>query len=212
MTRFGVSAALVAAVVGSEFVCWLVSSRLPAARPTVSTSILVLGYPSRSDGRVHFVQRWRTQIGVRTLEAVGDGLLGFSGGPTRGAARSEAAVMAAYASDELGVSPDLIVLEESARSTWENISKSIPLLASADQIVIASDPLHAEKARRYLSHQSPELAGRLIRAADYRLFERWWLKLVTVANYLRLRASRSFGVPPAWAARDVSESGTLGFE
>jgi len=53
----------------------------------------------------------------------------------------------------------------------------VPLLANFDRVAFVSDPLHAARARRYLKQQRPELAGRLVSAGDYRLLERWWLKV-----------------------------------
>ena len=57
------------AVVGAvELVHWRAARRLappsePAAGPP---AVVVLGYPTRADGRSHPVQRWRVRIAVRT--------------------------------------------------------------------------------------------------------------------------------------------------
>ena len=51
-------------------------------------------------------------------------------------------------------------------------------------IAIASTPLHAARARRYLARQRPDLAGRLTSADDYRFGERWPLKVTTVGYAL----------------------------
>lgn len=85
--------------------------------------------------------------------------------------------MAEYARHEFGIPAERIVLEENARTTWQNIRNSIPYLYSADVIKIASDPTHARKGRRYLLLQNPVLAARLRATDDYRLGERWWLKI-----------------------------------
>jgi hypothetical protein len=45
------------------------------------------------------------------------------------------------------------------------------LLAVAGLVVLVLAPLHAQKARLYLQIQRPDLASRLVRAADYRVGE-----------------------------------------
>lgn len=148
-----------------------------------SRAVVVLGYPSRRSGHMHAVQRWRTEIAVRSLPASGDGVLVFSGGRTRGSTVSEAETMAAYAR-ELRVPDDRILLEKHAESTWQNIELSLPMIDSYDTIVIASDPLHAARGRRYLGRQRPDLVSRLGFADDYRFGERWWLKTLIAAYEL----------------------------
>jgi uncharacterized SAM-binding protein YcdF (DUF218 family) len=144
-------------------------------------AVIVLGYPSRRNGSLHAVQKWRTEIGVRSLAAAGDGVLVFTGGRTRGSAVSEAETMAAHAR-RLRVPDGQILLETQAVSTWQNIKLSLPMIDSYDAIVIASDPIHAARGRRYLLKQRPDLADRLAPADDYRPGERWWLK-AAVAGY-----------------------------
>src|SRR4051794_27671846 len=56
--------------------------------------VLVLGYPSRASG-LHPMQRWRTDIGARSMERSSDVLV-FTGG-SRKHGRCEADDMAAYA-------------------------------------------------------------------------------------------------------------------
>lgn len=189
---------VVGAVVAAELGAWRMSRRPPAIRRAGRCAVIVLGYPSARGGGLHPLQRWRSEIAARTLAAADDGWLIFSGGITRRAEESEAAAMARYAVSVLGVASERVQLEERAQSTWENVALSIPLLnaGAADQVAIASDPFHAEKARRYLAVQSPEMAQRLVRAEDYRVLERWWLKLATGAYYLSLRARGNFGSAP----------------
>ncbi|MCI2238350.1 YdcF family protein [Paenibacillus sp. TRM 82003] len=159
--------------------------------------VLVLGCPSRPGGRVHPVQRWRTEIAVRSLHPQHGRLL-FSGGRT-GAPDdpSEACVMAAYARDVLGVPEQRIALEEEARSTWQNVAHCLDQLEAAGSITIASAPTHAARARRYLAKQRPGLAQRLTPAQDYRVGERRGWKVATVAYALARKIGRALPLKPA---------------
>jgi len=183
------AAGLLTAVIAASEVWHRQASRsgpgVPAARG--SRVIVVLGYPSRRSGRLHPMQKWRTEMAVRSLPAAADHpdhadhVLLFTGGRSRGAAVTEAEAMAAHARS-LGVPADRILLETEATSTRENLSLSLPLADSFDTIVIVSDSLHVARARRYAAAQRPDLADRLAFADDYRFLERWWLK-VPVAAY-----------------------------
>lgn len=161
-----------------------------------SCAVVVLGFPARRNGDLHALQRWRTEIGIRSLGSARDRCLVFTGGPSRGAQVSEAKVMADYARRR-GVPAEGIVLEEEATNTWENLTLAVPLIEAFDTIVIASDPLHASRSRRYLVRQRPDLGVRLVFADDYRVLERWWLKLPIAAYELvvvardRLRPGRA---------------------
>lgn len=201
-TTLAALAGVAVGVVGAcEFAHWRASLRSlgtrglgSAGRAARSEAVIVLGYRSTKAGDLHPLQAWRTRIAVRSMDPDLDSRLVFSGGVTRGG-RSEASVMAAYATGRLGVSADRILLEEEARSTGENVAFCIPLVESADLIKIASNSLHALRARRYLREQRPDLADRLVRAADYRVGEFWWLKLVLVgytvwANRRRRKVAR----------------------
>ncbi|MDN5769290.1 MAG: YdcF family protein [Microlunatus sp.] len=191
-----------------EIVYWRASRQHlgPAGTtPPRSEVVLVLGYPSRPGGRLHPLQRWRTEIAVRSLDpSCPEGHLVFSGASPR-AGRSEAAVMAAYARNVLGVPSGRIVLEERARSTWENVAFGLAHLEGAETVKVASDPLHARKARRYLWQQRPDLAARLVQADDYRPLERSWLRFPLVVHagaswLLRLRVSKESGFPGSSSA------------
>ena len=152
--------------------------------------VVVLGYPPRRDGRLHPVQRWRVEIAARSLVPKGTGTLVFTGAASPGEP-SEAEVMAAYARDALGLPAERLVLETRARNTLENIEYSLPAMAAADRILIASDPLHAARARGYLWQLRPDLARRLGAARDYRPLEHPLLKVLTAAyelfRFIRLR-------------------------
>ncbi|ADP84678.1 YdcF family protein [Pseudofrankia inefficax] len=139
--------------------------------------IVVLGCPTRHNGNVSANQQWRTKIAVRSRRRRTDSLLVFTGAATLGAAVAEADTMAGYARSALGVAEELIVSEASSRSTRENLAFSTPQLEQATVIRIASNPLHAARARRYLRQSRPDLFARLARTRDYRPFEHPWLKL-----------------------------------
>jgi len=187
--------ALVVPVAVAEFLHWRASKSGPAkaAAPGRSCGIVVLGFPSRRDGRLHPIQRWRAEIGVRSLASADRGFLVFSGGSSRGGV-SEAEIMAAYAAG-LGVSAGRIGVESRSRSTWENVSFTLPMLDRYDSIAMASDPMHAARARRYALKQRPDLRGRLVFADNYRLMERWWLKVPTAAYELYVAARYRLGTP-----------------
>jgi len=98
--------------------------------------------------------------------------------------------MAAYAL-RLQVPFDRVGLERTSRTTWENISFALPMVDGYDAIAIASDPMHAARARRYALEQRPDLADRLIFADNYRVLERWWLKVPTAMYELYCAARRA---------------------
>jgi uncharacterized SAM-binding protein YcdF (DUF218 family) len=188
-----------AASIWAELVHWRASRRgLDTARHADGDAIvLVLGYRNRGD-RANFINRWRVRAGLRSARYDGgSSTIVFSGGAV-GGARSEASLMAAYARTVRGYR-GRIVTESASRTTWENIRNVTPLLESADRIAIVSNPLHAEKAREYLRRQRPDLAGRLVRAADYRFGEMFLLKPILAVVSLRKVAAhdREMHSPPA---------------
>jgi uncharacterized SAM-binding protein YcdF (DUF218 family) len=173
-------------------------------------AIIVLGYPSRRRARTHPLQRWRCQIAVRSMHPGRSSTLIMTGSAATGR-HSEAAVMAAYAHDVLGVPAERIVLEEQARTTWENMKHSLPLAEQLAVIKIASDPLHARRARRYIAEIRPDLVTRLEPAIDYRPGEHWILKAGTLAYEAYLGARRRLlraPARPAAAAAPALPEGT----
>lgn len=147
-----------------------------AARVPDPDVVLVLGCPSLPGARLHPMQQWRVDIGVRSL---GTGRLVLTGGAPDGIP-SEAAVMGRYAR-ALGVPASRVVLEERSRNTWQNVAFAVPHLLDARSIAVASAPSHAARARRYLARQRPDLAARLVPADDYRPGERLDWKVATLA-------------------------------
>lgn len=140
-----------------------------------SEAIIVLGYPSRPDGSPHPLQRWRARIALRSADPAAASTTYICTGAGKADGPSEARVLAGLLRD-LGVPADRIVLEEQARTTWENLEYCAPLLSDVDVIKIASNSLHAWRGRRFLRRQSPRLADRLVPANDYRFGEYLWMK------------------------------------
>ncbi|MGD0808591.1 MAG: YdcF family protein [Acidimicrobiales bacterium] len=184
--------ALLGAVVLSEVLHWRASKRfLGSGHVPGRSALIVLGFPARRDGRLHPIQKWRTDIARRAFATLGAERIVFSGGPSRGRA-SEAETMAAYAV-QLGVPAKSVRTENKAMSTWQNIELSLPMVEGFSRLAIVSDPLHAARGRRFVKAQRPDLAAHLVSAGEYRLFERSWLKVPTaayesyVAQHRRLR-------------------------
>ncbi|MCV7284510.1 YdcF family protein [Mycolicibacterium wolinskyi] len=145
--------------------------------------ILVLGCPRPA------LHRWRVRIAVRSTDAARARFI-FSGGAVR-SELSEAQMMANYAVVTLGVPATNIALEDQSRTTVENITNSIPMMADSPAVKIASNTFHARRARRILRDESPELAARLVRARDYLPCE-WGLAhaLMVAHEMLRRRVAR----------------------
>ncbi|WP_370949476.1 YdcF family protein [Amycolatopsis sp. cg5] len=151
-----------------EFVHWRASRALTRGRlPARTEAVLVLGYRNPGE-RVNVLNRWRVRAALRSVDPALASTLVCSGGP------SEAKLMADYAAT-LGFTGE-VELEEESRSTWQNVEYALPLIEHAEQIKIVSNPLHGQKARLYLRELRPDLAERLVRAADYRLGEAWPVK------------------------------------
>jgi uncharacterized SAM-binding protein YcdF (DUF218 family) len=179
----GLAAALIAA---SELWHRQASRSAPgtdAAAVPGPRALIVLGFPSRRHGGLHAIQKWRTEMAVRSLPGGSPYVLVFTGGRSYGAAVPEAETMAAYAR-RLGIPADRIRLETEALDTWENMGLALPMAETSGTIMIVSDPLHAARARRYAAAQRPDLAGRLAFADDYRFLERWWLKVPIAVHEL----------------------------
>lgn len=132
----------------------------------------MLGYRN-PQATANFINRWRVRAGLRSISAHNgrDTRVIFSGGAI-GSGAAEAQLLADYAKAVLEFD-GTVFLEDQSRTTWENVTNVIPLLEDVDRIKIASQPAHALKARAYLRRQRPDLAERLVRAADHRPGE--WL-------------------------------------
>jgi hypothetical protein len=103
--------------------------------------------------------------------------------------------MAGYARDILGVPAQQVMLEEQARSTWDNIKYSLPMAEPFSAIKIASDPFHVRKAHRYVARIRPDLATRLEPARCYRPGEYLPLKAAILVYEIWSRARRRLVAP-----------------
>ncbi|GAB2637485.1 hypothetical protein GCM10027088_11680 [Nocardia goodfellowii] len=166
-----------------EWENWRASRREVGSAQGGSEAVVVLGYRN-AGARANAMNKWRVRAGLRSIDSEADESRLVLCGGACGGPRSEAALMAEYARDRCGYRGTL-VLEEQSRSTWENIAFAIPLLDDVDRIKIVSLPLHAEKARRYLARQRPDLASRLVPGAEYRFGE--WMPLKPVLALYGLR-------------------------
>jgi uncharacterized SAM-binding protein YcdF (DUF218 family) len=186
---------LAAVLLWGELEHWRSSRRRLGTRPGRSGSgeaVVVLGYRNRGS-RANIVNRWRVRAGLRSRQPeLGPSLVVFCGGPGSGGV-PEADVMASYARGGQGYIGELVT-EPDSRSTWENIQNAIPLIEDADRIKIVSNSLHAEKGRLYLWQRRPDLAERLVPAADYRFGELIIIKpalaVYGLRNLRRFRALR----------------------
>ena len=171
-----------------QHLCWSRSAVGAAAGPR--EAVVVLGFRNRG-ARANLVNRWRVRAALRSIDPGRDSFVVFSGGPV-GSEVAEARIMAAYAVEVGYAGP--VVLEETSRTTWENVSHVVPLVEDVDTIKIVSQPSHALKARVYLRRQRPDLADRLAPARDHVLGE--WLPakpVLAVHGLLSLRSLRRTG-------------------
>lgn len=160
---------------GSESADWMaaeIAAHPPAGR---SCAVLVLGYPSQSDGSPDPVQIQRVSAGMQADRSHHCEKMILSGGAVKNHI-VEAQTMAQLAS-KLGMPSSKLLLETKARNTWENIKFSLAQLEKYDQILIVSDNLHAQRGRRYLCKQRSDLCDRTFVTVEYRPFDRWWRKI-----------------------------------
>jgi hypothetical protein len=181
--------ATVSAVLGwAEWITWKASRQaLPAgavdpSRIEPGESVLVLGCPLQP------LHRWRVRIAVRSTDPTLARFV-FSGGAVKSRI-PEAQMMADYAMHKLRVPTHNVVVEDQSTSTVENIVNSAPLMADSPAIKIASNSLHALRARAILFEQSPRLATRLVRARDYIPLE-WGLLHALMLAYDGCRLMRA---------------------
>ena len=159
----GVGVAVAGAVALSEILHWRASRSAKSISETEgSCGLVVLGYRPKRDGSAHPVQRWRVNIAARSATESQVAPIVMSGGP-HGNGPSVASVLADYA-ELIGINADLLVVEERATTTGENIEFSLPMVEDCGAIAFCSDPMHAARARRYTLLRRPDLEGRLASA------------------------------------------------
>jgi uncharacterized SAM-binding protein YcdF (DUF218 family) len=176
-------ALLIAIITCSESADWIACNVATNPPYVQSCQVLVLGYPSEQDGKPSPTQAARVAAGVRAYRDYNCDRLVVSGAAVKNQI-VEAQTMARLARDS-GISTTAIILETQARNTWENIKFSIPILVKSTdvdstrkhQIAIVSDSLHAQRGRRYLCKQRPDLCAQTFVAVKYQPFERWWWKV-----------------------------------
>ena len=186
-----------------EFEHWRSSRRRLGTRPGrdgTGEAIVVMGFRNRGT-RANTLNRWRVRAALRSRQpGSGPSRLVLSGGPVGGPV-PEAELMACYAREERGY-PGVLITELTSRSTWENVRNAIPYIEDADRIKFVSNSLHAEQGRVYLRQLRPDLAERLVPAADYRFGELTLLKPVLAAvGCWRLRQAVTAAAATAAAQR-----------
>ena len=134
--------------------------------------VLVPGY----GGRVRAVERWRINVALRTLRVHGGGQLVVSGH------RGEAERLAAIAANQD------VFIEPTARTTWENVERSVPFLDDAPRIAVATDRFHTRVAEHYLRQIRPDLARRLVKP-NRPSWRGWWIQ-AGGTGYRALRLAR----------------------
>ena len=96
---------------------------------------------------------------------------------TGGAVRNDRieAVTMANLAKTLGVRADQMVIEPSARNTWENVGCLLGLLRRAERVFVVSDTLHAQRAVRYACRQDSRLCGTVVNAGVVPpIGQLWW--------------------------------------
>jgi vancomycin permeability regulator SanA len=166
----------------SELADWIACNIATTPPNGKSCVVLVLGYPSNSDGTSNHVQEGRVATGIAAYRHYNCDRLVFSGAAVKNQI-VEAQTMAQLARGS-GIQSDRISLETQARTTWENIKFAIPSLEKYDRVMMASDSLHAHRGRRYLCKQRPNLCTRTFVTVAYRPFERSWWKIVSACYEL----------------------------
>ncbi|MEV5833490.1 YdcF family protein [Nocardia sp. NPDC052112] len=197
---------LVLVLLWGEWENWRASRRLVGSVTGASEAVVVLGYRNAGT-QANIMNRWRVRAGLRSINptAVSSRLV-LCGGACAGP-HTEAALMAEYATQTCGYRGE-VVLEDQSRTTWENIGFAVPYLKHSDRIKIVSLPFHAERGRRYLAEQRPELATRLVRGAEYR-FGEWMAAKPLLAVYGLLQDARD-RMPGRRAHRNTPSNARVG--
>lgn len=124
---------------------------------------IVLGGGAKPDLILDFTTRQRVRIGAYHLMQGNAGHLIMTGGEMRGMGITAASVMRDYAV-ELGADPSKILLEENARTTFENLRLSFSMMdqRNLSSFAIISDDYHLARARqlaRFIGREPSGLAA-----------------------------------------------------
>ena len=162
-----------------ESLYWLIAeTRQPLPG---SCDVLVLGSPSEADGSVDPIQRFRVETAVQIYRTHRCRQMILTGGAVRNEF-VEAETMASEARS-LGMRSSELIIERSARSTWENIGCTREW-AGADRIFVVSNSLHARRAVRYACEQIPNHCKRYRPAGLTPPMELLWWRYTAVGYEL----------------------------
>ncbi|MGA0559308.1 YdcF family protein [Larkinella sp. VNQ87] len=116
------------------------------------TAIVVLGNPATPDGRPSRTQQARVATAVRLYQQGLGSVIVCSGAAVYNSF-VEAEVMADYAVS-LGVPPEAVIREPTARSTYDNAARAGDLMRQLDiqQAIVVTSPAHVARARYIFSH------------------------------------------------------------
>lgn len=141
--------------VGTGFVsylCWSAVYARLARRSAAPSAIITLGSGLRRDGSVPPLLAQRVALGVETLRRLPGATLVLSGGRGPDEPRSEADAMAEHAA-ELGASRDRMIIEDSSRTTEENLTLTRGILSErgiAGPVLAVTSDYHAFRAATLL--------------------------------------------------------------
>ncbi len=166
------------AVLGSE-AAYRIAQPSAQAYPSGNCLVLALGAPSRADGTASALQRFRVEAAVDTLRQRRCRGLLLTGGAVRNE-RVEAVTMANLA-QTLGVRADQLVIEPTARNTWQNVGCLHSRLLKVERVFVVSDSLHAQRAVRYACRQDARLCGRVVNAGVVPPIDQLWWSLPAAA-------------------------------
>lgn len=177
--------AVVMVVIASELAYRLGHRTVPPGGTAGGCAVLVPGYPTRSDGSPHPVQRMRVQAAVEAYRNHRCSRIVLSGGAVANR-HAEAETMAEIAA-ELGVPRHALIVEKRSRTTWENIGCSAGYLTQAEHVLIVSDSLHVHRALRYGCRQSAVLCPKLTAIGVLPPRDLFWWKLPAAVHELGAR-------------------------
>ncbi len=169
---------VLALLIFPEVSFWLAAKAAQNRPAPGDCAVLVLGFPTRSDGSPSALQRSRVETGVAIYREQRCELMALAGGSPH-SPFVEAETMAKLAL-EAGIPQDKIWIEGRSRDTWENIAYSLPRLEKFPSVFLVSDPLHVLRAKRYWCRQRGDLCARAYPATRYRplaLYGYKWLGL-----------------------------------